>query len=323
MLSITDFTNEIRKQVIDFLPEEYQQSECRMETVTKNNGIQKTGITIWQPANSITPILYLDDFYREYRQGVSMNAILSKISDIYVQSIRSEIFVSKADFVAYDRVKDNITLKLVNRKANRQLLRELPHKDIEDLSITYQIFLPEFHDEGSASAKVTNQLMDSWEIDMETLHQTAVENSLRLEPPVFKSMTAAMGEIIMEDESVGDLFKDREIFLQAAPDMMYILTNRDKLYGASALVYPQVLEQISEVFPEGFYILPSSVHEVLIMPKTGVAPPQELGKMVREVNQKEVSKEEVLSDRVYEYDKDAKEFHQVAESLKKERGMER
>lgn len=322
MLSITDFANEIRKEIINYLPEEYQQAECMIETMIKNNGIPKKGLVIRLPENHTAPILYLDSFYQDYQQGFSMSDILSELSKVYIQEIQRESVLS-VDPMVYENVKAHITLKLINHKANSQLLRQIPHKDVEDLSSIYQISLSDFQNKASASIKVTNQFMDSWGINIETLHQIAIENSMRLEPPTFKSMTETMGELIMKSESAGNLFKDREAFLQAEPDMMYVLTNRNNFYGASALLYPKVMAQISEVFPEGFYILPSSVHEVLIMPKPVMASPQELGKMVRDINQQEITKEEFLSDRIYEYNKDTKEFHHVTDSLKKERGMER
>lgn len=86
---------------------------------------------------------------------------------------------------------------------------------------------------------------------------------------------------------------------------------------------PGVLNQVSQIFPEGFYILPSSVHEVLIVPKGTEMEPQELGKIVREVNRTEVSRADVLSDRVYEYDREKEKICQVPESIERKRGLER
>ena len=84
-----------------------------------------------------------------------------------------------------------------------------------------------------------------------------------------------------------------------------------------------MMKKIGEIFPEGVYILPSSVHEVLIIPKENAPSPKELGEMVREVNRAEVAREEVLSDRIYEYDKEHGKICQVPESIEKQRGMER
>lgn len=89
------------------------------------------------------------------------------------------------------------------------------------------------------------------------------------------------------------------------------------------MLHPETLEQMSRLFPEGYYLLPSSVHEFLIIPKSMDISPKELGEMVRDVNHQMVSKEEILSDRVYEYDKEKRRILQVPESIEKERGMER
>ena len=77
------------------------------------------------------------------------------------------------------------------------------------------------------------------------------------------------------------------------------------------------------LFPEGYYLLPSSIHEMIIVPKDGNISPKELGEMVRNVNETEVAREEVLSDRIYEFDKEKRQLCQVPESIEKEKEMER
>ena len=100
-----------------------------------------------------------------------------------------------------------------------------------------------------------------------------------------------------------------------------MLSNPMRLDGASVLAYPNLQEQLESVFPQGCYILPSSLHELIIVPKDIGMSPKEMEEMVREINQKEVAREEVLSDRVYEFDKETKKLCQISESV--ERGKDR
>lgn len=96
-----------------------------------------------------------------------------------------------------------------------------------------------------------------------------------------------------------------------------------KLNGSSVLAYPNLPEQLEVVFPQGCYLLPSSLHEMIIVPKEMSVSPKELGEMVREVNQTEVARDEILSDRVYEFDKERNQLRQVPESIEKGKEMER
>ena len=106
-------------------------------------------------------------------------------------------------------------------------------------------------------------------------------------------------------------------------DMLYALTNVEKQYGASMITQPEVLNKLEQLFPEGFYVLPSSVHEVLIVPDNGEMEPKMLGEMVREVNKNEVERQEVLSDRVYSYDKEKHQIRQEPDSIQQVKEMER
>ena len=106
-------------------------------------------------------------------------------------------------------------------------------------------------------------------------------------------------------------------------DGMYVLSNPMRVNGASVLAYPNLQEQLESVFPQDCYLLPSSLHEMIIIPKDLGMTPKEMGEMVREVNQKEVARDEILSDRVYEFDREKRQLRQIPESIEKEKEMER
>lgn len=156
---------------------------------------------------------------------------------------------------------------------------------------------------------------------METVYQVALENSEKKSPPVLMSME----DILAEDMGVGlktpNLLEHNET--ANLEDEMYILTNPLRLDGAAVLTYPQIPERIGQLFPQGYYILPSSVHETIIVPKTDETVPKELGERVRRANQIGLKKEEILSDRAYEFDKETGRLCQVSESMEQEKERER
>ena len=141
--------------------------------------------------------------------------------------------------------------------------------------------------------------------------------------PVLQSMETVAEDILTGTDSKENFLSEGDMPERSPMEMMYVMSNKEKTYGAAVLSCPGVMEKVSRLFPEGFYILPSSVHEVLIVPKEQGISPKDLGQMVREVNRAEVAREEVLSDRVYEYDKEAQKIRQVPESIERARGMER
>lgn len=323
MLSIQEFAQKVGMGLKEYLPEEYQNVHCEMRAVTKNNSTIRTGIEIRESNNPVGVIMYLEDSYEDYQNGRTLEDISPRVAQDYVNAINQKEVLGKMDLMDFDLSKDYITAKLINKAANRRELAKMPHKVIEDLAIIYQVLLPPNHISNSqGTIKITHNIMEGWDVTPETLHNLALVNTKRICSPVFQGMDNLL-KSEMGVEKNGNLFEDKEAFLQKPKDMMYVLTNDNKMDGAINILYPEILSCIEEVIPEGFYILPSSIHESLIVPKSERMMPKELGEMVREVNATQVDREETLSDRIYEYDKDSKGFHQVAESMKKREDMER
>ena len=153
-------------------------------------------------------------------------------------------------------------------------------------------------------------------------HQ-ARANTQPVNTPILQSMDEMMLSIFNEEGHATNLLDENVDFGLRSHDMLYALTNVEKQYGASMITQPEVLNKLEQLFPEGFYVLPSSVHEVLIVPDNGEMEPKMLGEMVREVNKNEVERQEVLSDRVYSYDKEKHQIRQEPDSIQKAKEMER
>ena len=171
--------------------------------------------------------------------------------------------------------------------------------------------------------EVRNQHLSIWNIGAKELFQQARANTQPVNTPILQSMDEMMLSIFNEEGHSTNLLDESVEFGLRSHDMLYAVTNMEKQYGASMITQPEVLNKLDQLFPEGFYVLPSSVHEVLIVPDNGEVEPRRLGEMVREVNRAEVDREEVLSDRVYSYDKEKHQIRQEPDSIQKAKEMER
>ena len=85
-------------------------------------------------------------------------------------------------------------------------------------------------------------------------------------------------------------------------DEPYVITNSNGINGASVILYTDILKEIGGFLGEDYYLLPSSIHEMLAIPVSAPMDEKEMHEMVEEVNRSCVVSEEILSDSVYRYD---------------------
>lgn len=317
------FAEGVAKEIKNYLPPEYAGMECQVMEQRKNNGVLLTGICFKMPGQQMSPLVYMEPFYEAVRHGEPLNEIMGALAHTVEKSMEVKKLPGFSHPYEYETVKDYLTVQLVNTKANQRQLSDMPHREIEDLSLTLALRFPMPEAEGNGSIKVTQKLVSQWGVSEQALYQQAWENMEKEQNPVLQSMETVAKDILTGTDSKENFLSEGDMPERSPMEMMYVMSNKDKTYGAAVLSCPGVMEKVSRLFPEGFYILPSSVHEVLIVPKEQGISPKDLGQMVREVNRAEVAREEVLSDRVYEYDKEAQKIRQVPESIERARGMER
>lgn len=308
-MTFEEFKQEIADSIKDHLPDQYQDSTIQLNTVQKNNEALDA-ITITSPDSNVSPTIYLNSFYEDYQNGQDMDTILDHIADIRVEHEVSQDFdVSK--ITDFDQVKDHIAARVVGIEDNSDLLDQRPHAVMDDLAVTYCVMLGEDAN-GSMSVPITNQLMETWGVTQEELHDLAKANQDELTPSTFKSMNEVMAEMMIP-QMMSDMGVDRETAqemiesMMPPEDKMYVLSNEQKLNGAAALLDDKMMDQIAEKVGGDFYILPSSVHEVLIVTADAGMDLKDLEAMVQEVNETQVAPQDRLSDHVYQYDNDTHE----------------
>ena len=257
--------------------------------VIKNNGCELDGLVIMEKGKNISPTIYLNGYFDEYQSGKELDDIVTEIMQKYNEN-KDKLQIEADYFDDFNNIKACIVYKVINYSRNYRLLKNVPHKKILDLAVVYYCLLGQ-RDGENITALIHNSNMKKWNVTEQDLHYAAVENT----PKLLESQIRPMSAII------SDVLEDCE--LDSRTDEMYVLTNKSRLNGASCILYENVLRHFAEQIGRDLYILPSSVHEVILLPMYEDYDKRELECMVRDVNSDGVAKDEILSDRVYTYNR--------------------
>lgn len=315
-IDFTSFTQAILKNLQEKLGSDYKVfSQC----VKKNNGIELTGVIAKHVRRTTSPTIYINNFYKkDITQGE-----IRKISEDLLKEFQAAEFekdIDLSDFVLFDKAKERLGFKLIHAKKNKELLQTVPYKRFHDLAIVFYYTVNEAPFHGKATILVNNSHMERWGIKTDELFEVAMKNTPFLYPSKITNMAEIMKEILSEglrqdiegarlgDES-GSFDEDwiDEMISQMSAGAgkekipMYVLTNSTKIYGAACMLYPEVLKNFSEQSGQDFYVLPSSVHEVILVPANSKTDRNALRDIVTDINRTQVAEEEILADSVYFY----------------------
>ena len=251
------------------------QPEVKVEVyrTVKNNGMIRTGLLFTQTGVNISPTIYLEELYEQYLQGATFDVLAQKLRKIY-EEVQIKQSISYQHILEFSQIQNRIVYKLIQKQANEHLLEDLPHEEFLDLAVVYYVLL-EKTEFGTATLLIRNEHIEGWNVRKEDVIQAARRNTPQLLP--------------MEMESV--------------TEYMYIATNRTHSLGAGVMLYEEWKKAVAGI-GENFFIIPSSIHELILIPESFGMNRQQLEVMVREINATEVAKEEVLSDTVYYYDRE-------------------
>lgn len=265
--------------------------------VKKNNGVILHGMLIHSGEQNVVPTIYLDSFWEAYESGIPFAAVLQKLLQVY----REDTPKNKLNmdfFYTLRGVQDRICYRIIRKEGNESLLAEIPHMEYLDLCIC---FFYAFQNKGlgEGSILIYDSHMEMWKTDVERLYELAKINTPRIFPWECSSMEAMVAEMTgMDDvEDLEGMFKDIP---------MKILSNAKRVHGATCIIYPALAEKLAGNMEGSYYILPSSIHEVILLKDTGEEDPIHLKRMIEEVNANMVAPEEVLSNSLYYYDAEDK-----------------
>ncbi len=279
------FIHEVESKVKEGVDEDVS---VFIHSTVKNNAAMRYGLTITRKGTNVFPTIYLEEYYRHFQSGSSVESIAADILRMYT-TVRFQRPFDGEFIKDYQSVKGKIVYHLVNREANKELLREIPYEEYLDLAVIYYVLL-EVNSYGMASMMIQDEHLKMWNVSGEEIAGMARANTKRLLPYEFRTMSALLEELLDIEETKGD-------------DVMYVLSNQIRSYGAAAVLYEDRLAGIGGYFKENYYVLPSSVHEVIIVPESASPGRRSLDSLVKEVNETQVDQEDVLSDHAYYYDR--------------------
>ncbi|MBR4343156.1 MAG: hypothetical protein IKP88_10730 [Lachnospiraceae bacterium] len=268
--------------------------------ILKNNSIEFDSIVIMEEGHNIAPNIYMQSFYLDFINGRDIGDIIREILRVF-RTCRKSDYERLCNKIDPEHFQDNIIIRLVNYEKNIEMLKQAVYDRVEDdLAVTYHYVIK--CGKEKATIRIDRKLCECLGIPEKTVKENAVNNSMRINPPTFDRMDNILLKSINKYLGCDRAKKEAiETFQRNDGLNMYVLSTEDRSNGAVSLLYNGILDRISKVIGGNFYILPSSVHEIIIVPDNESMSRDFLDGMVMSVNRECVDPEEVLSDRVYYY----------------------
>ena len=290
--------NEFTDEVVALLKEKTGNTcTVTVTEVLKNNNVRLTGIVIKEETCSIAPTVYLEGPYKRYQEGISLEVIAEEIRDEY-EKYAHNLQLDMDFFKDFSQVKGGIFHKVINYEKNKELLKDVPYIKWHDLVVVFYYAMEEAVF-GKATILLHNSHLAMWGQTVDEIYRIAQQNMKQKMPELLVSMKELMEELagIEVDETIQPL---------------YMLSNREKMFGASAMLYSEKIKGLADRLGSDLLILPSSTHEVLLLPEQRDQRYDFYRQMVKEVNTTQVDPEEILSFNLYRYDRQKEEIEEVA-----------
>lgn len=194
-------------------------------------------------------------------------------------------------------IRERLCFRLVNYEINREKLKQMPFVKFYDMAAVFYILLDQT-DEGQAVMPVSSEQQETWKLPVEELFRYARENTPRLYPPRLCGASEAIREIARVCGENGLMLPDK---IRQGKELFYVLSNTGCINGAAAMLYEGMLQRAAGQLEMDLAVIPSSIHEVLLVPADETANIRELRELLHYVNVTEVREEERLSENIYIY----------------------
>lgn len=293
-MEFKEFIVKIENSIKEFYGENVK---VEVKKITKNNGVILNGVVITKEDENISPTIYLEGFYGDYLKGKAFGRIVQEIIQIYEEH-KIKVPINMDFFLDYQAVRGRLFLKVINYEKNEERLVDIPHKRFLDLAVVvYYAYMNDYLGRGSIQVNVSH--LDSWGVSQEEVFGEAEKNTREKLGVEILGMKDMLWELMGDRESPEFEQIRENISCMEKEITMHVLTLRGRYYGAASICFPDMLREFARKCKRNFYILPSSIHELIVIPDTGRENPENLRNMVREVNDDHVDAEEQLSDNIY------------------------
>lgn len=330
-VSFEEFVCTMEEKAIAWLGNEY---EVERKHVLKNNGVALVGLVIRKSDELIVPSIYMNEYFAQYEDGRDVMDIWNEIIHVYISAKENTKIQFRELSYQFEDMKNSIVFRLINYEKNEELLNQVPHMKVMDFAITFHCLVRNDED-GVGTIRITKEHCTQWGVVTEDLYVLAMKNTPMIFPASIRRMEDIMRELMkkemlsfsatsLEDEvTLEDRQKEAE---KAANEFiqllqlenpkrkvdMFVLSNEKGINGASCILYPEVLSNFASELNNDFFILPSSVHELILVPFEEHLGTKQLKEMVMEINQTQVPLDEVLSDEIYCYSRVEKQMIGIA-----------
>ncbi len=297
--------SQFKSQLIETLQQDFfPDAEIIINQVNKNNGICLDGLVIKEKEGNIFPTIYLENFYKDYSNGETFDDVVKKIADVH-KSNRVDDNFDVSGFFDFDKVKDHIIFRLVNREKNQELLEGIPSREYFDLVIIFYYILPEsMVEDGTCTILIRNEHIAKWNVTVDELMELAIENTPRIEGVKIQGLLETVASLVGSAQ-VDTLADNSEMYMPT-----YVVTNNHLINGAGVILYKDTLPSLAAKLKSDLFILPCSVHEVIVLcaNNSELSWIEYLKNMVSKVNKTELEEIDYLSDNVYMYSRETRQL---------------
>ncbi len=317
MNNLLEFTKACESKIRDYLPDEYKTAEITVNDVVKMNDIHMTGLTVRLKNASIGPTMYLDDFFARYQDGEDIDILYREIAVCILDAYKVDTETTKAkinELSDYQKMKKHLRMVVCDPESNQELLKGLVTKGFGDYVVLYKLVIA--HENNIGTINVVQNMLDVWGVTPEQLHADA-EEAMKMNVPCLYRIQD-MASVLIADMLLHEMPPYFELpapvnlferTLEAEKDdLMFVLTAKDKMFSAALMFIPELLKKAADVLGESYYVLPSSIHEVILLRRSVTELNNvcvaDLVQCVRDINNTDVPTSEILSDKVLYYDKE-------------------
>lgn len=296
-MELADFKEAVRSEVELKVGE-----DCTVMLIDRdrNNGVVLNGLIVQSKNTNISPIIYLNEYYMAYESGdADLETIINNILMVY-EGYKADYIVDTSPLFNYEDIRDKVIYKLINTDRNTDLLQHIPYIAFHDLSIVFQVAIAR-ESFGNADILICNKHLAIWNVSLDKLYEDARHNTPIISKYEIKDLGDVIRELMPSEES-------EEI--DQIPLSMFVLGNSCGYQGAACMLYPNLLKEFSDSISSNLYIIPMTIHEVLLLPtkEPHRSECEEIKEIIREVNVTQVPDEDILSNSVYYYDRNTDEI---------------
>lgn len=298
------FTDKLLERLSNELGNNYH---IHLEEISQNNSTAEEGFLVQKEGEPISSTYSLGKYYNDYLAGQTMENIIGNILIEHTKFEQLLSFPAPEELSDYSRIKERLYLRLINRQWNKGYLEDKMYLPLLDLAAVFCMDMRDLSGTEPLAEQtgvaVLHEQFQQWDVSMFTVFVDAIHNMERNGDFVLQKLDDQASDTTINTESRENL---------SEPEIWLLRDATEQYLNATALLFPALLEHVAEAFGEGFYIIPASVHELLLLPDGEGLNPKELKQMLEETNHSLTAKEEWLSNSIYHYDVRAKKLSVAA-----------